>query len=498
MDNYKHFEGRAKFDSGVYRIENSFNKLTNSGFFEAPFVLSSPFYFELSGIKKSVYVAKLFVSFQSSSKNNSTEQEEIEGTFGIFIEDVEVGEEDGKVIKFDQKARMRLDLPASYEKKMYEAVSNGLTLDFFGKISTDNWIEKFEQDEEFKNYTLKVSDLKIHVGSCPENSWYSSNISQQANKLLEDLYVDQYGQVKQIVRDFAESASRSNVFLVSQSDDYFTRIKDLLEEARVAFKEPTPDPDDAESHYSNLWRKTPHEFQKFAESKESVEAKKLIRQYDDLWSHHNLDAILTNRALDVGNKYDIRVPLVDELENVASSLLSFKPLWSPLLSKLLISALLYAETEAFARSMNSKKFSKSSSPEKEDGLGIFAIIRFVAKAAVKDIGRLSLEAFYIAITYAIASALANQNEAAVWTITTGFTMWRWIKGLFSYVYVDKSSKSVDLLHQMASVHKLADGPSNPRLLRSELYRITGLGAVFSPWVFNLLDRQIELEENQSK
>lgn len=497
MDTYKYFEGRAKLDSSVYRIENSFNKLTNSGYFEAPFVLASPFYFELAGIRKSVYVAKLLVSFQSSSEKKSTEQEEIEGAFGIFIEDVEVGEEDGKVIKFDHEARMRLDLPASYEKKMYEAVSDGLAIDFFGSISTDNWIEKIEQDEEFKNYTLKVSDLKIHIGSCPENSWYSTNISQQANKLFEDLYVGQYGQVKQIVREFAESASRANVFLFMPSDDYVTRIRELLEEARVAFKEPTPDPDDAESHHSNLWRKTPYEFKIFAESKESIEAQKLIRQYDELWSHHNLDAVLTNRALNVGSNYDITVPLVDELENVAFSLLSIKPLWSPLLSKLLISALLYAETEAFARSMNSEKFSKSAAPAKVDG-GVFAIIRFVAKAAIKDIGRLSLEAFYIAITYVVASALANQNEAAVWTITTGFTMWRWIKGLFSYVYVDKSSKSADLLHQMAAVHKLADGPSNPRLLRSELYRITGLGAVFSPWVFNLLDRQIELEENQSK
>ena len=162
------------------------------------------------------------------------------------------------------------------------------------------------------------------------------------------------------------------------------------------------------------------------------------------------------------------------------------------LERILISSLIYAETIAFARTILSKnKLMGMSIPttlikkstEYED-------VKSIAMALWVTTKHLSVEGIKIALTFAFAFFLSNENHTAAWVVTTGYTLFRWWREV-ALNLGKKGLSEIELLQEMAGFHKLVDDQvNNPRLLHEKLYKITDQGAVFSPCVFTLIDRQI--------
>ena len=101
------------------------------------------------------------------------------------------------------------------------------------------------------------------------------------------------------------------------------------------------------------------------------------------------------------------------------------------------------------------------------------------------------DAVKIAATFAIAFVISNEDNLIAWIITTGYTVFRWWREAFIASLTPQDKKYV-LLEKMNQVHKLSSKYHfDPSHLKNQLNEVSKEGAVFSPYIFTLLDLQIE-------
>ena len=348
--------------------------------------------------------------------------------------------------------------------------------------------------------TIPISRPKYNylVGHPQYPNWYEPALASNTNALIGNLSFRQYSQTAVIVGQLVGSAAASHLLLEADDKRVETAIE-LISDLRVATRERKIDPliDDS---YSNLWDHSLLNFQQAISSLEEVERKKLADQYDRLWGNFNITSAIQFGENENGALASGFEPNADELDSVARRLVTLTPMRSDELERILISSLIYAETIAFARKILSK--------EKLMGMTIPTVIikksaeydgvKSIAIAVWATTKNIAVDCIKIALTFALAFIVSNENHIAAWIVATGYTLFRWWREM-ALIMGKKDLSEIELLLKMAVFHKLVDDQSsNPRLLREQLYKITDKGAVFSPWVFTLIDRQINSVDDRSQ
>jgi hypothetical protein len=161
---------------------------------------------------------------------------------------------------------------------------------------------------------------------------------------------------------------------------------------------------------------------------------------------------------------------------------------------MLIDAMLYSECLGFAQSvLSTKNFRGIPTPDvlKGSETAMKSAMLIDLKRIGIGIGSLIFEAGKVGATFVVALVLAQNNYQSAWTITTGVTAVRWIRRLWLSTQPTPATTSRALLRKMVAAHDLLKTSQfNARDLRHHLNLAAAEGAVFSAWVYNLLDAKI--------
>lgn len=221
------------------------------------------------------------------------------------------------------------------------------------------------------------------------------------------------------------------------------------------------------------------------------------RRYDAIWRHFDAAKTIAEGEAQYGPGTQGLQPKTVELEHVAQQLLALGPIRSPLLEWALVDALIYCECVAFAQTfLSGNTLLGVAVPGELKGVSLSAL---GWKSLGKSVLGLLSESLKLLATFIFSVVVAQENMQSAWVITTGITAARWLRKAILAHAPNPSQKKHELLARMLNCQHLASGPDfNARLLREHLYKVTTDGAVFSPWVFNILDKRIAVENNLNR
>jgi hypothetical protein len=326
--------------------------------------------------------------------------------------------------------------------------------------------------------------------------WYAEGLRQKVESHLDNLLIKRRGQISQIINEISESATESKIV----NDDYdveLNSIKELMIDLRVALRAEKLDSSD-----SNLWYRGNDDFKNAIQTFTETEQDSLIEKYDTLWRPIDISAVIKwgeDKYGAAASGYD---PKGEELEYVVSRLIKLNTLRSRTLENILVNSLIYTETILFARTILSEEtFLGVSIPTQmikgtKNDDNYSDIFKNLAKACWQISLYFLYEVIKIAITFAIALFITSENHTAAWVITTGYTIFRWWRQVFTLSLTPKNESRV-LLNEMVHLYQLTKNDDyNPRLIREQLVEVTKKGAVFSPHLFSLIDFQIESENKR--
>jgi len=197
--------------------------------------------------------------------------------------------------------------------------------------------------------------------------------------------------------------------------------------------------------------------------------------HDTLWLHSDINSIVASGKI---KNCDYAELNVYALENVAR-LYKNSDQWirSSKLDWILVNAMVFGETIAFARGI-------ADDMPRGKYLGNLG---FVLR---KSFGSLFKGAVALAITALIASFFDSEHGVIFWIIFATITLGRWQDPL-RVMKLELEIKPKMLMYEMQAVYnKLATVDFNPRLIRDLLYKLEGMGAIYSPWVYHILDKMV--------
>jgi hypothetical protein len=393
---------------------------------------------------------------------------------------------------FEPKVNLTIQLPKT---ELHEFLKY-LNTNFFIFISGNlNNIGEFQLEKTWVNFELQDFEY-VYLINQKQVRWYFDGIESIATSYLKKLAIGQRGQLSRIVNELSESAAHAG-YIVVEGDKELETLVDLISELRSALRSHEPDPS-ADYDHANLWYRDTTRFQEAIKTYPDSKQKEFIEKYNDLWANIDILNALTRGEDKYGAAAKGLDPKQDEIENVAHKFLTLKHLRSKTLEKILINSLIYTETVAFGRTiLSKKKFLGVSIPtiidskEVEDGQSYFQIIF----KTFWEVGKLMFfEAIKLATTFLIALFVTGENVIAAWIVTTGYTVFRWWRGVFTASLSSENKKYV-LLEKMIQVHKLSNNYNyDARHLKDQLLEVSREGAVFSPYVFSLVDFQIDKKQ----
>lgn len=120
--------------------------------------------------------------------------------------------------------------------------------------------------------------------------------------------------------------------------------------------------------------------------------------------------------------------------------------------------------------------------------------RFAGKQLRRSLVAAVAEIVKISATVFAAYLLVQENAQTAWIVASVVTAVRWIRSAMVPKAKQHEVVHSELLTKMANVQEMLKTPHfNARALLDQLYKVTSDGAVFSPWVLNLLDAKIHRE-----
>lgn len=299
---------------------------------------------------------------------------------------------------------------------------------------------------------------------------------------LEKFHCTRYGQMKTIVSEFVESLPNDDLENAWNTDR--SNIFSILEQLKPAFRahknvSPTND--------VNIWELDKEAYLECFSNESSNNSSKEKNDFDTVWRHFSIISIIRSGEDDqyapIAQGFE---PKTEEIETIAFHVLQCKYSNSPTLERLILDGLIYTETFAFAQNVYSDRELFGTKLQSK----IKGTSNSSSKSLKKNIKNLLKEGAGIAITFVIASFLTGTNETAAWIITSIYTAARWI---LSAMNLEKTSEFIqhNLLSKMILIHHyFSKSLVNAELLRNRLYEVESLGAMFSPYVYEILDKQI--------
>jgi hypothetical protein len=255
-----------------------------------------------------------------------------------------------------------------------------------------------------------------------------------------------------------------------------------------------------------LFELPPAEFSEKAKTIRDVDSEKLIRAYGTIWIH---DRAFTELRL--GEKgyshreYWLEV-VIQALEGVATEYLQADDFVSPLLERALVDALVYKRILEFAQYSSDGPLPPDPSEYVKLKLTKTETILSKAAEAVMPLLPIAVPLVMIIIeglllfgTWVLAGVVTSTSTEK-WIVFTGFTAARWImialhppspKGWLQKRKA-RNQATLQMLWDMCLAHEHVPA-MNVALLQHLFYRLEERGAMFSPYVFRILDKRARRE-----
>jgi hypothetical protein len=272
---------------------------------------------------------------------------------------------------------------------------------------------------------------------------------------------------------------------------YFSDINELIGDLRASFAwSPVNNNDEwldflrfyENNQFDGTGRTVASLFLKRIEDEPNELQKKLKWKYDNIWStgrQKAIECIKNNRVItDIFKNNIIDYPYLatESLDEIASYYINRPWMQSSHLEWILIDALIFNESSNFAVQILDLEPKKVSHK--------------VFKATLKSVDFLLTEGFYLFVTAFVSNIIDDQHQYVFWIVFSTITLIRWLKTSTS-VKATRLENIKQLARDMMTVSdKSRNLGFNPRLLRDLLYDLEKRGAVYSPWIFNLLDKRI--------
>ena len=297
-------------------------------------------------------------------------------------------------------------------------------------------------------------------------------------EILGVAYFEPYTRAAQIARELGQSigqAAKCHCELQALSDTAFHALRDF----RVATR---PLDTGATSHID--WSMSTNDFEQTYSSEANWA--ELKRGYDTLWRHFSVQGILQAGEKAAGPQTEGYAPRTDALEACAWLLRGNPLLRSPTLERQLADALVFVENLAFAQTLLWKQ--RAASFDSPFELGPSTASK-PGKAFLAGLRALALELLLLGGTWFVADVIVNDAPLATWSLFLATTAVRWGFKKLDALRPAPQFQPVALLDDMARVYELFKHAAFHRgVARQELLRLTSRGAVYSPFVFELLER----------
>jgi hypothetical protein len=439
----------------------------------------------LSGIIKSVDFATVRIT---QSEDNLTS-----GSFYISKEDEVVDHlEDRRLLDYRPYIELAIKLTPTQFSELLKLKGLDPEIEISAKLEVTSTPINIEGDWGIGGH-LREIELNSKVGG-EDNKWIGSCLERAFHSQMSDSYIDKYSQIKNIASEFASSARRNKKPLDSSIKEELLKAKELLSESRSSFK-PAGSIPGYEYDSNNLSAiQFLNYVNKIADKKVADNLKK---DFDNLWQHYGISAIINHGEKQYGHAKDGFDPKSDDIINLGRGLLSLKQIHSEYFERLIVDSLIYIEVLGFARHVHTKKGAFGMSIDGElrgaqESSGSFAAI---PKIIGQSLWFYAKEFIKIAITFGVATLLTQENGTAAWVITVGYTGYRWVANERNTKTGDEYRK-YELLMKMSLLHNyFASNTINDRFILKELYRIEAEGARFDPVIFDIMERRV-MRKNQ--
>jgi hypothetical protein len=464
---------------------------------ESKLIFKSELKISYRGVTQKTQVADVTFNFENAIKPSASFHIEIDEGDDYYADDEDEdddGEADEKPLEsFKLKTRLKVNLPTSELQYFLDNLKTDFCVYIYCNLTEKS---NLVLDKTYNNFDIDYFEYSYLINN-NQARWYRYGLQSIAITFLQKLSIGYSGQLRQIIEELSESAARADLVIDEDNKDLET-VLELVRDLRCALREKIDDPT-AAYDFSNLWQRDSTEFLTAIETFSKPEQKELIDKYDHLWTNIDIASGLKwgeDKFGAISKGFD---PVQNQIEDVAAMFLKLKVLRSHKLEQILITTLIFSEAIAFGRNLFAKK--KSS--------GITATPRFISSKEIDDpsyfqiiiktlteTGKvMGLEAIKLVSTFFIAFFVTNENIMATWIVTTGYTVFRWWRQVF-IASLTPENKGYALLDKMIQIYMISSNYNfDANLLKERLLEISKEGAVFSPYLFALLDLQINKQNS---
>lgn len=403
------------------------------------------------------------------------------------------------VAYFDADLTLHVQAPKSVEALFLQSIHQGIQLTVTGSIGLSD--DREIVIDPANGHILKKmekANLLWEIGESDPPQWVGPTIKELVRAKFEKYPLLHRSQVRQVYQEFADSYLNdmsSPIPTTEEVDDIVEVISDVRSSLRPYEKVPGD-----EDSFGSIWFSSPQHAKEISVKLSSDESEIFCKKYDTLWGNFDIHAIVQSGEKDHGALAEGYEPKAEEIEEAAHKLLKMDSRrFSETLENVLINALIYVETVGFVRYVYSKEkiFGhivssqlKGRSNEKVDNPFV-ALSKFLWKCGV--------EALIIGLTFAAAHFVTSQDPTSSWVITTGLTLYRWALNLVREIYAGDRKRNLKLASSMIELHALTNKPIfSSQYVYAEAVRVSQQGAVFSPAVMLLLERQISRQQKNAQ
>ena len=394
---------------------------------------------------------------------------------------------------------MEVSAPEGTVPMLHATLHWGLTADKFegllsslrsvgysGSLQLRAWLpEELDLSKGFASICECLLDLTAcsGEGAGEERQTAKRLLGEAGFELLRGSYFDRYSYAGRMAKELSESIGR-----MAQSATQLQELVDAASERISEFREALRPARNWKGSEEINWRLAGEAFEQAYADRSNWEELKV--GFDAMWWHCSMRDILRLGEQAAGMQQHGHWPQLDMLEACARELLQRPALRSELLERQLVDVLVFLENLAFAQTVRWEQ--RSGNPSYPDELGPTPAPS-VRKALWKSVRSVALEASLLLGTWLLATVIATGNTLAIWAFFLAGTAFRWsikkLERLRPGVAASTQEQAEDLLADMVRVASLFKHVNFHRgLVWRELARLTSRGAVYSPFVFELLER----------
>lgn len=319
---------------------------------------------------------------------------------------------------------------------------------------------------------MKLADKQFEHGpfDLQDRKSILTMTSKDISETIQSSVLSNSSQVAFIVRELMDGLNRwleSNPADSKEKDDYIGAIQLLIRELRGCHI--------TNGEMTGLFYRPLDEFKSEISELSDERRKEAKNLYDSIWNHGNITRLISSG--DINDHAKITELNIENMELVAGMYLGNPWMKSKTLEWILIDALLFAETVEFAKVANDVPTQKFFNIL---GRSVWETVKFAFS-----------EGIALAITAFVSSIIDSTQGTTFWIAFATITTIRWLRPM-RFEQIKAKAKNRILLFKMIRAYesKMKSYSFNPRLLRELLYDLEKKGAVYSPWVYHLLDRII--------